>query len=358
MEDQQAVRAGRAGEGVVPPDPGPPGRLQGRVLAGEEGVGLVGADADHRDVGRARFVADDLGLPPGRRVLLVGRRRVDHDLRDRRVGAHPGALDLVVPDRRGVPGQGPDQAFPHGRIVLGARTVFAVAAAQVGQVFGEYLGVVYVFRGGEERFQQSIALRVHRGGKKFAQLRMPYEQKCIEIRRRLVGDGRDLFHRPPDELRVRARLPGPRPDLRPRRGLLGRRLRMVPRPGGVLRGAGPRQRGPRVAVPPGSRAHRPYRPYGAARRGRAVALVVGSRPVRGCVRLEPSGGAGPGSLARFGRVRDQSVHGQLRLELLPVGFRTSATHPARKACQGFTPPGQIAGSTGNSGTDPVKLSRM
>lgn len=246
-------------------------------------------------------MADDLGLPPGRRVLLVGRRRVDHDLRDHRVGAHPGALDLVVPHRRGVPGQGPDQAFTHGRIVLGARAVFAVAAAQVGQVFGEYRGVVYVFRGGEERFQQSIALRVHRGGKEFAQLRMSYEQKCIEIRRRLVGDGRDLFHRPPDELRVRARRPGPRPDLLPRRGPPVRRLRMVPRPRRVLRGAGPRQRGPRVAVPPGSRAHRPYRPYRAARRGRAVALVVGSRPVRGVCGSnhpeEPAPAPLPGSAA-------------------------------------------------------------
>jgi hypothetical protein len=136
----------------VPPDPGPPRRLQARVTA-RRGRGRTGrAEREDRDVGGSAVMGDDRGVPPGRGAWFVLRRRVDHHLRDGGTGPYPGGLlGLRVPGVGGVGAERPEEALADRRTVLGAGAVLAVPPAEVRQKGGGGRRGVDVLGGREQR---------------------------------------------------------------------------------------------------------------------------------------------------------------------------------------------------------------
>src|SRR5690606_23182717 len=142
VQAQRPVRAGRVGDGVGPPDAGPPGGLDAHVLAGQEGQRPLGAEGEDGEVVGAAVVGGDLGDPPGRVVGRVPLGGGDHGGGGGPVGAGPGVLGLGGPHVGGVGPQGGQQRGLDRGVVLAPDAVPAVAAAEAAEVAGEVGGAV------------------------------------------------------------------------------------------------------------------------------------------------------------------------------------------------------------------------
>ena len=156
------------------------GRLDRQGLAGPVREPVVGAQSQHGDVDDPLVVADDLGVPPRRRLgrgLIGG---VHHHLGDHPVGRRPVLGHLRCPavleevlERR--------QQRRADRRVVGVRGPEpAVVAAQLLQHGPHLVEVVDVADDAPQRADQPVTLDGHAGGEQGAGLGMGEEQRGVE----------------------------------------------------------------------------------------------------------------------------------------------------------------------------------
>lgn len=187
VQAQRPVRAGRVGDGVGPPDAGPPGGLDAHVLAGQEGQRPLGAEGEDGEVVGAAVVGGDLGDPPGRVVGRVPLGGGDHGGGGGPVGAGPGVLGLGGPHVGGVGPQGGQQRGLDRGVVLAPDAVPAVAAAEAAEVAGEVGGAVLAPDDAGEGTEEAVVLLAHGGREQGAQLGFAREKAAVEIAHRARG---------------------------------------------------------------------------------------------------------------------------------------------------------------------------